>query len=77
MKHDPVPTALGFQQDDPPPQGNPATLQVTRPGANPIGQAMSVPCVRNGKMASVSMMLVGIVQNVKYTGLASPSDDVI
>jgi hypothetical protein len=38
---------------------------------------MSVPCVRNGKMASVSMMLVGIVQNVKYTGLASPSDDVI
>jgi len=46
-------------------------------GEKPIGQTMAIPRLRNGKMASVEMTLVGIVQNVKYSGLASPPDDVI
>jgi putative ABC transport system permease protein len=46
-------------------------------GDRPLGQTMSVPRLRNGKMSSVEATLIGIVANVKYGGLAAPSDDVI
>lgn len=44
---------------------------------HPLGRTLAVPRLRDGKMSTVDMTLVGIVENVKYAGLASPSDDVI
>jgi putative ABC transport system permease protein len=46
-------------------------------GEKPIGQTMTVPRLRNGRMDRVDVTLVGVVQNVKYSGLAAPPDDVI
>ena len=42
-----------------------------------IGQRMTLPRLRDGKMSSAEMTLVGIVANVKYAGLAAPPDDAV
>jgi putative ABC transport system permease protein len=46
-------------------------------GDRALGRTMSVPRLRNGKVSSVETTLVGIVQNVRYAGLAASPDDVI
>ena len=42
---------------------------------NPIGRTMSVPGLRNGAKTSEEMTLVGVVSNVKYSGLDTDADD--
>jgi len=42
-----------------------------------IGRAMSLPALRNGKNTSVDMTLVGIIANVKYSGLSTQAGDAV
>jgi predicted permease len=45
--------------------------------ADPIGQTMTVPVLRDGRNATVEAKLVGIISNVKYSGLESSASDVV
>jgi putative ABC transport system permease protein len=42
-----------------------------------IGRTMSLPALRNGKNTSVDMTLVGIIANVKYSGLSTQAGDAV
>jgi putative ABC transport system permease protein len=44
---------------------------------DPIGRTMSLPVSRNGRNASAEMTLVGIVSNVKYSGMDAAADDAV
>jgi putative ABC transport system permease protein len=43
--------------------------------ADPIGRTMDVPGLRDGAKTSAKMTLVGVVSNVKYSGLEGAADD--
>jgi putative ABC transport system permease protein len=44
---------------------------------DPIGRTLSLPVLRNGRTDSADMTLVGIVSNVKYSGLDAAADDAV
>ena len=44
---------------------------------DPIGRKMSLPVNRNGVNGSADMTLVGIIANVKYSGLDAAADDAV
>jgi predicted permease len=44
---------------------------------NPVGRTMSLPVSRNGKNGREDMTLVGVVSNVKYSGLDAAADDAV
>jgi len=44
---------------------------------DPIGRTLSLPVLRNGRNISEDMTLVGIVSNVKYSGLDAAADDAV
>jgi predicted permease len=44
---------------------------------DPIGRTMTLPAVRNGTNRSEEMTLVGVVANVRYSGLAAEPDDAV
>ena len=44
---------------------------------DPIGRTLSLPVLRNGGNGSQEMTLVGIVSNVKYSGLDAAADDAV
>jgi putative ABC transport system permease protein len=44
---------------------------------DPIGRTMSLPTLRNGVTKSEEMTLVGVVANVRYSGLAAEPDDAV
>jgi putative ABC transport system permease protein len=44
---------------------------------NPIGRTMTLPVNRNGRNTPEEMTLVGIVSNVKYSGLDAAADDAV
>ena len=44
---------------------------------DPIGRTLSLPVLRNGRNISQDMTLVGIVSNVKYSGLDAAADDAV
>lgn len=44
---------------------------------DPVGQTMSLPVTRDGKNGREEMTLVGIVANVKYSGLDAEADDAV
>ena len=44
---------------------------------DPIGRTLSLPVLRNGRNGSQVMTLVGIVSNVKYSGLDAAADDAV
>ena len=44
---------------------------------DPIGQTMTLPATGNGVNASEVMTLVGVVANVKYSGLDAAADDAV
>lgn len=44
---------------------------------DPIGRTMSLPVIKNGKMGSAEMTLVGVTANVKYGGIAVPAEDTV
>ena len=44
---------------------------------DPIGRTLSLPVLRNGRNGSQEMTLVGIVSNVKYSGLDAAADDAV
>jgi putative ABC transport system permease protein len=44
---------------------------------DPIGKAMSLPVTRNGGKGTELMTLVGVVANVKYSGLDAAPDDAV
>ena len=46
-------------------------------GVDPLGQTVSLPVLRDGIAASEEMTVVGIVGNVKYSGLGVPPDDTV
>jgi putative ABC transport system permease protein len=43
----------------------------------PIGRAMTLPVLRNGASGSEQVTLVGVVSNVKYSGLQAAPDDAV
>ena len=45
--------------------------------ADPIGRTMKLPRLVNGRTNSTDMTLVGVIANVKYSGLAAPPDDAV
>jgi ABC-type antimicrobial peptide transport system permease subunit len=47
------------------------------PDQDAIGQRLGLPAARNGKNTSVDMTIVGIVADVKFSGLDQPADDVV
>ena len=44
---------------------------------DPIGRTMTLPRLQNGRTSSSEMTLVGVIANVKYSGLAAPPDDAV
>jgi predicted permease len=44
---------------------------------DPIGRTMSLPVVRNGVTGTAEVTLVGVIANVKYSGLEAAPDDVV
>jgi putative ABC transport system permease protein len=46
-------------------------------GDDPIGRTMALPVVRNGITGTADMTLVGVVANVKYSGLEAAPDDAV
>lgn len=46
-------------------------------GLDPLGQTVSLPVLRDGVVGSEEMTVVGIVGNVKYSGLGVPPDDTV
>lgn len=46
-------------------------------GADPLGQTVMLPVLRDGVAGSEEMTVVGIVGNVKFAGLGVPPDDTI
>ncbi|MEO8361236.1 MAG: FtsX-like permease family protein [Vicinamibacteria bacterium] len=42
-----------------------------------LGRTLSLPRLRDGKTTTVDATLVGVVKDVKYSGLASAADDVV
>ena len=46
-------------------------------GVEPLGQTVSLPVLRDGIAGSEEMTVVGIVGNVKYSGLGVPPDDTV
>jgi hypothetical protein len=44
---------------------------------DPIGRTMSLPALRNGMNRREEMTLVGVVANVRYSGLAAEPDDAV
>ncbi|HTM04346.1 MAG TPA: ABC transporter permease [Vicinamibacterales bacterium] len=44
---------------------------------DPIGQTMRLPVVRDGVQGVETMTLVGIIDNVKYSGLGAAADDAV
>jgi putative ABC transport system permease protein len=47
------------------------------PDQDAIGQRIGLPTARNGKNTSVDMTIVGVVADVKFSGLDQPADDVV
>ncbi len=45
--------------------------------ADPIGRTMSLPIVRNGVTTTTDVTLVGVIANVKYSGLQAAPDDAV
>jgi len=41
---------------------------------DPIGRTMSLPVLRNGVNATAEVTLVGVIANVKYSGLQAAPD---
>jgi putative ABC transport system permease protein len=44
---------------------------------NPIGRTLSLPVLRNGVATSADITLVGVIANVKYSGLQAAPDDAV
>jgi predicted permease len=44
---------------------------------DPIGRTVTLPLLRDGVTSALEMTLVGIVSNVKYSGLDKPPDDAV
>jgi predicted permease len=44
---------------------------------DPIGRTMSLPIVRNGMTTTTDVTLVGVIANVKYSGLQAAPDDAV
>ena len=45
--------------------------------ANPIGRTMTLPVLRNGVVANADVTLVGVIANVKHSGLQAAPDDAV
>jgi putative ABC transport system permease protein len=45
--------------------------------ASPIGRTMTLPVLRNGAPGSEEVTLVGVISNVKYSGLDAAPDDAV
>jgi len=44
---------------------------------DPLGRTLSLPVFRDGKTTNASMTLVGVIADVKYSGLERPADNAI
>ncbi|HET7095331.1 MAG TPA: ABC transporter permease, partial [Thermomicrobiales bacterium] len=44
---------------------------------NPVGRTLTLPVLRDGTMGSEEVTLVGVVSNVKYSGLQAAPDDAV
>jgi putative ABC transport system permease protein len=44
---------------------------------DPIGRTLLLPMIRDGARSSAEMTVVGVTANVKFAGLAAPTDDVV
>jgi putative ABC transport system permease protein len=44
---------------------------------DPVGRSTKIPYIRNGQNGQEDVTLVGVVANVKYTGLENQADDVV
>jgi putative ABC transport system permease protein len=45
--------------------------------SHPIGRTMTLPVLRNGVPGTASVTLVGVVSDIKYSGLDAPPDDAV
>jgi predicted permease len=46
-------------------------------GGDPIGRTMMLPVLRDGTAASEEVTLVGVISNIKYSGLEAAPDDAV